>query len=328
MSIDVSHIPALVDKVATPLVLDDYESRMLYFPQFCDVRPTSESGLYGTKGSVLEGIGDFKLREDLAEIEADIPGQGPTWYCKIHQYSRRFDISDRLRQELGTVGRMGDYIARQVAKWGERAAVQKDKRVADVLQKGTLTAGSLDLFDGSHPNETDPNPKFIYDGLPFFDTAHTITGVSGTTFSNHTASRALTEANLDTTLTTMTVTNAKDERNFEIQLDPDVLIVPRQLRRTALKILESDKAPGVSTNDINAMRGVLDPIVHPYLTDDTDAWWVGTRGFGLRVYDSGAPVIRTSYDHKTDSHIVSGQFYFGVVVTNWRGWYNCNKAAA
>jgi phage major head subunit gpT-like protein len=73
-----------------------------------------------------------------------------------------------------------------------------------------------------------------------------------------------------------------DERGLKIQMNPDILIVPRALEYQAIKLMESTLStiPGGATaggvfakNDINAIRGRLKVVVMDYLTSDT-AWFV------------------------------------------------------
>jgi hypothetical protein len=273
---DISQLPELVDKSGYPLMMEQYESQPLVYSRICDVRPVSPDESYGTKGSVIVGGGRLLEREDGQEIEASEFRSGPTWYCKIKPFSRRIDLPKRMLEASDAVGRIQNLVGEAAAEFGRVAALQKDEYIADMLQQGTLTAGNRTYFDGSFPNNADPNPLFIYDGLPFFDTAHTQT-IGGNTFSNHDASNALTDANLQTAKTRMRSTNVWD-----------------------------------------------------FLDDaaSASAWWLCEAGRGLRVYDSGAPVIETSYDPLKKCHFVTFEFLFGAVVTNWRYWYNANKAAA
>jgi hypothetical protein len=326
---DISQLPELVDKSGYPLMMEQYESQPLVFPRICDVQPVSMDEAYGTKGSVIVGGGRLLEREDGQEIEASEFRSGPTWYCKIKPFSRRIDLPDRMLRASDAVGRIQSLVGSAAAEFGRVAALQKDEYVADLLQQGTLTAGNATYFDGSFPNNADPNPLFIYDGLPFFDTAHTQT-IGGNTFSNHDATNALTDANLQAAKVRMKSTNALDDKNERVLIRPNTLVVPPGLERTAKQLLGSELEIDSAQNNINVHRATLDLIVWDFLDDaaSSSAWWMCEAGMGLRVYDSGAPVIETSYDPLKKCHFVTFEFLFGAVVTNWRYWYNANKAAA
>ena len=187
---------------------------------------------------------------------------------------------------------------------------------------------SSPFFDGSFPNNVDPNPTLIYDALPFFDTAHTISGGSST-YANHVVSSALSAANLQTALIEMTKTNAVNERGERIMIRPDVLMVPPGLEYTARVILQSGLLPGSANNDINAVAGSLNLVVNRALDDAASAssWWLVQSGRGLKIADSGAPRMRTFAQENGDVTVLS-EYEFGAAVTNWRYSYLANKAAS
>lgn len=325
--IDVSTLPELVTQEAYPVMVQSYETTPSYYTGLCNVRSVSETNLYGLKGSVLETAGQFRERADGAEAESDAPGKAYTWQVKIRQFTRRLDIPQRMLQSLGSAGKVTDYVQQQISAWGEQAMRRKDLFLAGMLQDGTLTAGSLEFFDNSFPDNDDPNAGFIYDGLPFFDTAHTLSGASGT-YANHTASAALTSTNLQTVLTTIRSTNAVNDRGDRILLMPDTLVVPQALLFTARQVLNSQLLPGGTNNDVNPLAGELQIVANPYLTADTDSWYVCEAGKGIDFWDSGAPVIETQYDAKRKVLSVVAEMHFGSAVTDWRRWYNANKAAS
>ena len=66
--------------------------------------------------------------------------------------------------------------------------------------------------------------NFIYDGKPFFASAHP--DKVGNTYANATASGSLTHTNLKTIYTTYTSTNNRDERGQIVTITPDTLLIP------------------------------------------------------------------------------------------------------
>jgi len=327
--VDITQVPALIanDAKAETVMLEQYDAQPKMYQTLCDVRPVSETNLYGKNGTVIQGAGRFKKREDGAEIEADNPEQGPTWYCKIQPYGRRLDLPDRL-VEGSSAGQIANMIREFAMDFGESAGLDKDDHVAGMWQKGSLTAGSLEYFDGRWVNGADPHPKYVYDGLPWFDTAHTLTG-SSTTMSNHAVSRALTSANLQTTLTEIRTGLSLDERGQRIRLRPDTLIVPPELEFTARTVLESVLLPGGQNNDANVVRGALDLVVWDALTDTASAaaWWVSQRGRGVVCFDE-APRIKLVRDDLKGQWQLLAEFNFGAAVKNVRYDFCNNKAAS
>ena len=324
----ITNVPALIrDSGANEVMLEAYEAVPTTYDSLVEVRPIEETNLYGIKGTEIQGVGRFKIREDKQEVEADEPGQGPTWQGKVRQFSRRIDIPKRMVDAANAANRITSMVQEFAQDFGRTAALDKDEFWADMYQKGTLTAGSRRLFDGSFPENTDPNPEFIYTGQPWFDTAHS---VAGTNYANHVATRALSTANLQSSLITMRSTNNVNDRGDRIRVRPDTLIVPAALEYTARTILESSQLPGSANNDINAVRGALDLVVWDALADSASsaAWWLSQRGQGKRSYESGAPTFRLAFDEKTQTWMLIAEFLFCPVVTNWRFDFANNTAAA
>lgn len=325
-SMDISTFDTLVKQGVYKMLEDDYTAEPVMYPQLCEVITGSDIPVYGEIISSMAGMGRPKFRQDGEPIESDAYGEGYQVYHPVRLLSQKIELPERLVEKLDPAGLQAE-VRKRTMGWGRTFASEKDRFVAGMFQKGTLTAGSLDYFNGTFPGGTDPYPKFIYDGLPFFDTAHT-QKYGSTTFSNHTAALALSTPNLQTVMTAMAHTNAYDERNEPIVIMPNVLVVPPALKFTAETILRSVQVAGGANNDLNVLRGELQPITWRHLTDDSDAWWVGQAGKGVRVFDSGSPVIQTYWDAKTKMWGITAESRFGATVSNWRYWYNANKAAA
>lgn len=326
-----NELAALIDETGYPVLMDSYGPDPLTYEQFVEVLPVAGTNLYGEKLRVLQAIGRFKKRRDGEHFAQDTPLRGPTAQLAIHPYGESFEIPRRLLEANNAKANVVQIVQEHMTEFGRKARLTKEDFVADMFQKGTLTAGSLEFFDNSFPDNDDPNAGVIYDGLPWFDTAHTITGGS-TTFANHIASAALSSATLQTALDAMENTNAKDERNDRVEVRPTHLVVPTGLRWTADVILNSTLIPGSAQNDRNSLQGRLQPITWRALDDAASAaaWWVvdAANGSGVRVRDSGAPVIRMAWDEERGVMLVTAEYYFGAAVRNWRFAHANNKAAA
>ena len=165
VSIDVSQVSELVDNTGYPVMMEAYEAVPLVYPALGELVDPSDlaSPFYGEKGSVLEGMERFMEREDGQDIERSTFETAYTWYLKCRQYARSITIPSRLLRSSDNLGKIGNMISKAAAEWGEISRLQKEDYVADMFQKGTLTAGSRPFFDGSFPGNADPNPAFIYD---------------------------------------------------------------------------------------------------------------------------------------------------------------------
>lgn len=328
---DISQVPALVDNVGWPLTLRLYGQQDLIYPSLGEVLPVTDEFLLGERGETITGVGKPKEIEPGQPIPADQFAPGITWRLKTRKFAHMLPLTFEMLSQSNAVGRVTNLIATHTRKAIENAVIVKEDFIADMFQKGTLTAGDADFFDGTFPNETDPTPKFIYDGQPWFDTTHGLS-VGSDTFSNHTVSAALNEANLQAQDTLMSKTSAVDERGERIVNRPDTLLLPTgPLEFTAEILLESLLKTGASTNDKNTMRGKYNLIAWGALDDAASAssWWLGnSSNFGLRIRDSGAPRIGTFIDEEKEVVLVKWVTRFGAGIDDWRGWSAANKAAS
>jgi hypothetical protein len=327
MALSATQIQKLIEDDGYPAMIEMYDSVPSLYQDIAEVLNTNDAGmpLYGDKGTTFQGMDEFREREDGAEFEDSTINEVHTWQCKIRQYGRALIIPSRvlLANDLSAAQSL---IQQAAPGFGEQAKRQKDDFVAGMFQKGTLTAGSLPYFDNTFAKNTDPNRGFIYDGLPWFDTAHALSDGSGS-YSNHSASLALTEANLETVLIAMTDTNAVDDRGNRVSITPTHLLVPAGLQFTAQKILRSVSLPGTANNDINPLFNSVIPVTWRALRDSSSAWWVIQAKKGLRVYDSGVPRLR-QYTLQNGDLAIMPEYLFGAAVTNWRFHYCANKAAS
>lgn len=327
-SVTPSELPGLVAATGYPVLEESYDKQPIFYPAMGTVRGVDDPDITAPFMGHRELINPGMQRHAELSIGQELPAgnafEGYTVYTKIKKFARRMDIPREMMESRNGAAEVASLVQKAALSWGALAPIQKDEIAAGLLQKGTLTAGSTKYFDGSFVGNADPNPGVIFNGLPFFDAAHTITG-SSSTYDNIQDSLALNSTNLETVLSTIRVTNAVDERGEKILNEPNLLVVPVALEGTARRMMESELLPGGGNNDVNWLKGKLQVVANPYLTDDTDAWWVGHASRGLQFFDSGMPVLETQYDARTQTFCVTSTFYFGASVTDWRPWFCANK---
>lgn len=295
---------------------ESYNEEEQVYPQLFEVMNSTKAYEYGT---------DFVMHGDVEEVEEGEGNtdsqivEGYTWYIKM----RTLQASIPLTKEVVDDGRLDlSEIGREL---GEQFAREEEIMAASIFNNGALTAGH-NIFNTQVAGIlADQFGNLIYDGQPFFDTAHPNT-LGANTYSNFTASRTLSEANLETTLNTMEATNAYDNMDNPIKITADTLLIPKALRFTAAKILNSTLLPAVATNDVNPLQGILNPVVWRYLTDE-DGWFTLTARKGRRWYNRSALSIGQEYDEKTRTYSIIFNKRVGVGVTNWRHAYACNISA-
>lgn len=156
------------------------------------------------------------------------------------------------------------------------------------------------------------------DGQSLFSTTHPL--VAGGTYKNRptTASdltqTALEQAQIDSL-------DLVDDQGLKINVQNKMLIVPTALKFTAEKILGTEYEVDTANNTINPVRGSLELVVSPYLTD-TDAWFIKTDvPNGLRFYNRRAAEIERDNEFSTQNLLFITTRRFSVGWTDPKGIY-------
>lgn len=258
-------------------------------------------------------------RRDGAPIQATNAGQDFVKQGKIRLFSRSMGIVQRQ-----TEGENAQQVIEGLISNFQRTFVRDGKLAraqlyADVLVKGSLTAGDQETFDNSYDNgaRPDPYPKFIYDGAPLFGTH--ATKHAGGSYSNY-GTNVLASAGLDLTRTALNKTNAVDERGKRIAIMMNTVIVPQQLQYTIDQLIDSSKDPATANGGSNPFQNKLRRIVLPQL-DDADGWYGGMAGEGIVFIDGGVPEFTVEFDQLTKTTWVYGEMRYGCYAEEWRYWY-------
>ena len=111
------------------------------------------------------------------------------------------------------------------------------------------------------------------DSVGLLSTAHPHSPANSSTTQANEATLALTLDNLDTTRQAMR--NFTDDKSQLLGVNPDLLLVPPELERTATQLV-SERAiyePGSAQYDVNMFSGRFRPVVWDRLTD-SNAWFL------------------------------------------------------
>jgi len=289
--------------------------------QVFDVMPLNGHEM-GFSEAVIVGGNEPDLIDHGAVAPARTFDQGYQWFCRARKLAERIVIPEELMNDPNADVKIGNLVRTFAAQFGEGFARKKEQMAADIFNKGAYTAGDLATFDGGYPGHADAYPKFIYDGKPFFAASgngHPLFLAPSVTKVNF-DTNTLTSTNLEAARILMSRTNAVDEANQKVSISPNLLLVPPELAQTAEVILGSLQLPGTAQNDINTLRGRFQPVSWRYL-DDTDGWFLGTAKKGVRLYDSGDPMLFTEpLNDGSGSWAIRMTSYFARVVTDWRFW--------
>jgi hypothetical protein len=285
----------------------------------------------GHKAAVFGGMEGPVEHEPGQALEMTTLERAYQYQMKIFRVRRGISVPHNAMASARGRQVFGNQFSTFAARQGTYSALYKERYIAGMFQKGTLTAGSTQYFRNSYHGQA-ATDGLIYDGLPWFDGAHPLGARLGssTTKSNIDTAGALTTSGLGSALDAMMLTNAVDDREDEIVIAPNVLLTPMGAQhRKAKKILESELDPDSANNAINPFQGGLSPLGWRFLSDSASAsaFWLTTLGdCGLTVVDSGQPELMVWYDEDTECYKAGVGFYWGAAVNDWRKAYCAGKA--
>ena len=157
----------------------------------------------------------------------------------------------------------------------------------------------------------------IGDGVPLFSTAHVLG--KGGTFSNRFAVfTPLSQAAVEDA--TITIEDYRDGAGLLIYAKAMSLHIPRQLRYTADRILESRFEPNSANNAINPIAGIFPGGYHVNhrFTSATD-WFIKTDvENGFKIFDRMGYTFEQDNDFGTSNFRSKGMFYKSYGVTDPR----------
>lgn len=159
------------------------------------------------------------------------------------------------------------------------------------------------------------------DGLAMCSTVH-VNGPSGGTYSNRLAIDAdFSQASLEDML--KIIMRATDDRGLAMALMPKKLVGHTDNKFEFERVLNSTLQSNTAENAINAVKGTFESIVlSPYLTSDTDAWFIITDAEdGLQYYDRVATEFSEDLSFLNDVTRFKAYMRFVTGYSNPRGIY-------
>lgn len=192
---------------------------------------------------------------------------------------------------------MGFKVSRKHVKYGQLRLIQRwaDALARSLAQKyGAMHAAVLgNGFTTTYAS---------LGSVALYSASHTSAG--GVSRSNLNASAALTPANLE-----VLIVQGLNTLNYRGLNDPvyyTKLVIPPALRRTAMKILQSDGESGTANNDINTQKGMMSIVVEPFLTGySTTAYHLQAPTHGL-ISLHGQPPQPVKYVEPSSESLVHG----------------------
>ena len=170
---------------------------------------------------------------------------------------------------------------------GGQAAKQPDFLLADLIQAGNTSLG--------------------FDGQFFFDTDHPTSyyGQVAGVQSNHFTGTALSHANYGVVRAAMMGFKGDDGKPLGVM--PNILLVPPQLEKTGLEILQAQ----MISNNTNVYQGSAMLKVVPELASEGDAWYLLDTSRAIRpfIFQNRRGAAFTALDQPTDANVFNNNTY-------------------
>lgn len=255
----------------------DYKA---YPTEYTNIFYTEQSQKKYEEDVLLSGFGAAPNKGEGAAVSYDTGAESYVSRYLHITVALAFSITKEAEED-GLYGSIGKKFAGALAR---SMRYSKELHGANVLNNGFNSS-----FTGG-------------DGVELFSTAHPLGG--GGTFANELVTPAdLSETSLEDAL--IAIEGFVDERGIPIQAMADRLIVPRQLRYIAERILKSAYRTSTSDNDINAIYNTQAVrkgySINHYLTD-ADAWYLITDvNDGLKHFNRVSLQKGLEGDFETDN---------------------------
>ncbi len=233
-------------------------------------------------------------------IQYDSARQGFTTRYTHITYALGFTITREMMEDdlYGTIGKKrAAALARSMRHTKEVIAANVYNRA---FTSGYTGGDGATLCSASHPN------------------------VAGGTQSNQLATAAnLSEAALEQMC--IDIMGLTDDRGLKIALQPQMLIIPKDLVFEAERILKSDLRVATANNDINALKlmgkfpkGVK---VNQYLTSSTAYWIKTSAGEGMKYFERRGDQFEMDNDFDTENAKFKATARYSFGWTDWRQIY-------
>ena len=289
MPIVKSDIPKLLEAGLRAVFFDAYEGAPGDWERVATVVPSEQdTEKYAWLGSSPK-MREFKdERVPAGLLEHDYTIRNKTWEASISV--------DRAALEDDQYGQ----IRLRVQSLAEESRRHQDEVVFTLLKDGFAT--------------------LCYDSQYYFDTDHA-EGDSGTQSNKGTS--ALSSTSLQTAITAMS--KFKDDKGKPMGVIPDTLVVPPDLKWTALELVGSpvavvkigDGTAGSGATGAtpyrNVLEGALDVVTSPYLTDTNDWLLLCTKRIVKPViFQSRVPVEFAALEANSENGFMRDQYVYGV----------------
>lgn len=281
-----------LDPAVRKIFFDRYDQEPEMMPSIFNVMTSDrDSEIH----SATTGFGKLAQTNELGALDYEDPlKMYRTTYTHL-KYTKGFKVSQELLEDdqHNVISQMPRALAKSVVYTTEDLA-------ADIFNNA---------FDTSYTS--------YGDSLPLCSTAHTRVD-GGTNQSNASATGVtLGETNLETLRIQME--KHLNDKGQIVNFTPDVLLVPVDLRKTAMILTDSMLRPGTANNDVNIYDGVFKVMAWRYLTSTTAWFLLDGSNHQLNWFWRVRPEFKNDFNFDADAALYKVRFRASVGWSDWRG---------
>jgi len=273
-----------------------------------------------TQSTQVINAGDLIEKPENEQIVFENAMEGYTVYAKNRTFAKGIQFSFEAVEDMEP-GKIANLVKDYAQTWGKSAQINKETFAAKFFLYGGYTAGH-EVFNNTITGViTDPTGDLCYDGLPFFNLSNNLRPLypGATAAYYNSLALDLSDVNLKTAYLRMTSTNNIDSRGRKIALKPDTLLVPSDLKFSAMNILNASNVLGTANNDINTAQNLVSNLTEWQFLTDTNAWFLLKAKFGLKFHNRMPLTFDFYQDEDTKAYKATVMARWGGHVYDWRG---------
>lgn len=284
----VSRLPYLDE-----ILFEQFDAPSLTYTDIFNVRDSMRAYEEMTQ---ITGFDQFVEKSEGAAVQYDKLLQGFDKRFQHTTYAKGFQISmEAMDDDIdGAISNAAPALARV-------ARNSIETQIFSLLNEGFSSSGA----------------SATPDGAALFSDSHLLVG--GGTFDNL-VSGDLAQATLEEAINIFD--DMRDDRNQLIDMEPQMLVIPPELRWVTHELLKSQLRSDTATNASNALNQLGMKVVQSkYLTGDDD-WFVSVDPSRHRVivYWRMEPVTDHTLDFDTGNMKTKMTYRLSFGASDWRGW--------
>lgn len=288
-----------LDRDQDEVFWDQYGTTMVEYDKIAKIQEAPPGNYY--KLSELSPLGALREKGEGASTEFDTPVEGDVQTHYYTEYSLGYQITRAMYDDD-----VFQHLRDMPEKLGKSAALKPESVFFDLFNSGFDTHTAID-------------------GEYIFDTDHPVLKTGGTTANEPTTAGSLSETTYQAAMEYFHTLN--DEAGQPLRLPGGfTLMVPEDLRYTAMKLQGNEGKIGTANNDMNIANpssGVVEPYkihVSRFLTSST-AWFVLSDWHDFRLLWKSRPEFESADDFYTGNALFKVWMRFLVFCGQWKGAY-------